>query len=126
MAEEKPKKILIVEDAPEVLMILENFLRVHGFEVQTALDAYQGLDRIESDMPDLILLDVRMPGMDGYQFCEKIKTDEKYKHVPIIIVSVKCSPEDVKKGIDKGASAYIPKPFDPDEVIAKVKELLSQ
>ena len=114
-------EILIVDDTPENLSVLRQILSSEGYIVRPALSGEIALRAVESDIPDLILLDIMMPGMDGYEVCEKLKSNEKTRDVPIIFISALNKTEDKVKGFETGGVDYISKPFHTEEVLARVK-----
>jgi CheY-like chemotaxis protein len=118
------KRILIIEDYEATVEMLTNVLELNGYEVNVATDGPSGLKKAASGKPALILLDIMMPEMSGIEICQKLKSEPKTKQIPIIIVSVKATDEDVKKGLACGADAYITKPFDPFDLIEKVQKYL--
>ncbi len=120
MAEEK-KLILIVDDNPENRQVLGSLLLEVGYEVGAAPDGYKALEFIENEEPDLILLDVMMPGMDGFEVCEKLKSNMLTKHIPVIFLTAKTSTEDIVRGFNVGGVDYISKPFNSEELLARVK-----
>lgn len=120
MASSKPT-ILIVDDIPDNLMLLECLLD-DDYETQTAASGQECLDHLaENEAPSLMLLDVRMPEMNGFELCEKLKSDRKTKAVPIIFVTAETGQEEKLKGYEVGADDFISKPFDQDELCAKVR-----
>jgi len=119
------KKVLVVDDEPDVLKIVCFRLKKAGYEVKTASDGKAALDLIEKDRPDLILLDLRMPVMDGYEVCRKIKSDEKLGDTPIIFITASSGATVKDKVREYKADDYIIKPFEPEELIAKVKKFIS-
>lgn len=118
------KKILIVDDAPLNLKILKNIL-VNDYKIFVATDGLSALERVESNRPDLILLDVVMPKMDGYEVCKTLKSAASTSDIPIIFISSKSGEEDETKGLELGAVDYITKPFRHSVVLARVKTHLS-
>ncbi|MCP4650434.1 MAG: response regulator [PVC group bacterium] len=119
-----PKKILVVDDEVHVLKLLESRLRANGYEVITASDGEEGLQKVSSENPDLIILDVVMPKMDGYTFVRKIKYDTSIRTIPIIILTAK---NELKELFElEGAKDYIVKPFKTEELLTKVKENLGE
>lgn len=118
------KKVLIIEDYPATTEMISNILKTEGIEVATAVDGTSGLAKAKSLKPHLILLDIMMPEMSGFEVCQKLKEDPKTAKIPIIIVSVRAAEENIKKGKDLGAADYIPKPFDPFKLIEVVKQYL--
>ena len=118
-------RILIVEDTPDVARWQMRQLNPnYGFYF--AADGEEGLKKAQEIVPDLIITDVMMPIMDGYEFCRKVRADELLCHVPIIMVTAKASVEDKIRGLETGADAYIEKPFHPDELAVRVSKLLEQ
>jgi len=118
------KKILIIDDQPGNVFLLQDRLNREGFKVITAYDGTSGIKKAEEETPDLILLDVMMPGIDGFETCGEISSNEKTKYIPIILVTALNSSEDTQKGFDSGAFDYIKKPFNKVELLARVKSAL--
>ena len=118
------KRILVVDDAVEVVQLLENILNDRGYRVSTALNGLEGLTIAKRDTPDLIILDVMMPKLDGYRLCRIIKYDERYKKIAVIILSARSDEEDKVLGRQVGANIYLEKPFLGDVLLQKIKELL--
>ena len=118
------KKILVVEDDPHVLQTLKDRLESQGYEVITAKDGEIGLTRAKVESPDLILLDVMLPIKHGYTICWFLKSEEKYRHIPIIMLTARTQAADIALGKDVGADAYITKPYDMETLLSKISELL--
>ena len=118
------KKILIIDDLPENVFILQDRLIQEGYEVITSYDGNDGIQKAYSNLPDLILLDVMMPDISGFEVCKILVNDEKTKHIPIILVTAKAGAEDTKEGLEAGAFDYIKKPFNRVELLARVKSAL--
>lgn len=118
------KKILITEDSPTVLEITKQFLEAKGYEVIQAIDGQEALNKARKENPDLIILDLMLPKIDGYKVCAMLKFDEKYKHIPIIMFTARAGEADKKIGQEVHADAYITKPFEPAILLAKIEELL--
>lgn len=116
-----PKKILVVDDQPGNVFLLQDRLNREGYEVITAYDGTSGIKVAKEQNPDLILLDVMMPGIDGFEACREISSHEETKHIPIILVTALNSSEDTQKGFDCGAFDYIKKPFNKIELMARIK-----
>ncbi len=114
------KLILIVDDNPENRKVLGNLLVNSGYDVAVANDGYKTLELLKNLIPDLILLDVMMPGMNGFEVCEKIKDNLILKHIPIIFLTAKVATEDVVKGFKVGGVDYVQKPFNSEELMARV------
>jgi len=117
-------KILIVDDSPTEMHILKTTVEAAGHEVITAENGEHGVEKAMSEMPDLILMDVVMPGINGFQATRKISKNESTSNIPIIMVTTKDQRTDVAWGLRQGACAYLVKPVDKKELIAKVDEFL--
>lgn len=117
------KKILIVEDENDLVEALTLRLEANNYEVLKAYDGQQGLDRAKKDRPDLIILDLMLPKIDGYKVCRLLKFDEKYKKIPVILFTARAQESDKKLGEEVGADAYIIKPFEPKVLLDKIAEL---
>lgn len=117
--------ILIVDDVPENLSVLSSLLKMKGYKVRTLPNGRLALKSIENNMPDLILLDISMPGMDGYEVCRILKSNEKYKNIPVIFISALSDTFDKVKAFEVGGVDYIGKPFEAEEVNARVKTHLT-
>lgn len=118
------KKILIVDDEPDLVKGLPIILESKGYEVVLAYDGEEGLDKARKEKPDLIILDLMLPKMDGYMVCCLLKADTNYRRIPIIMFTAKAQEEDMKTGKEVGADAYITKPFEPQVLLGKIRELL--
>ena len=118
------KKILIVDDEQDIVETLKFMLEAQGYECYCAYDGETGLSMAKEIIPDLMILDVMMPKMNGYKISRLIKYDAKYKDIPILMITARSQEEDKLIGQETGANEYITKPFDLDEVIEKVKEYL--
>ena len=120
----QPARILVVDDNPANLEILETRLTRQGFEVIRATDGDEALALAREETPDLILLDVMMPGKDGIQVCRELKADERLPFMPIILVTAKADPVDIVAGLDAGGDEYITKPVDHAGLVARVRSIL--
>jgi DNA-binding response OmpR family regulator len=118
------KVILIVDDEPTIVTIVEDLLQIKGFDVLSAGNAVEAEQAIKAHRPDLILLDVMMPGVSGFDFCKKLKTMPEFNNIPVIFLSVMNKPEDLEKGKKLGAVDFVPKPFDPLDLVARIKKFL--
>jgi CheY-like chemotaxis protein len=118
------KNILIVEDEEALLNILGTVLGDEGYEVKKSLAAEEALRLCESHQPDLIICDVRMREMDGFAMLEQLKATEKYKKIPFVFLTALNDTEGKKKGLQLGAQAYVAKPFDVDELLEMVRNLV--
>ncbi|MFA5164896.1 MAG: response regulator [Candidatus Omnitrophota bacterium] len=120
------KKILLVDDEEDVLRTVGFRLQASGYEVVTASDGMEGLEKAHSEKPDLVILDLMLPKMDGYKVCAFLKKDTRYKDIPIIMFTAKGGDLDKKLGLEVGADAYVMKPFEPPELVKTVEELLAK
>ena len=100
-------------------------LAANGYDIITAYNGQEALDKARSQKPDLIILDLMLPKIDGYKVCRMLKFDEKYKKIPIILFSARAQDEDKKLGVEVRADGYITKPFEPQVLLAKISELIS-
>lgn len=119
-------KILIAEDERDILDLITFTLRYHGYEVHQASNGQEALDIARKVKPDLIMMDVRMPKMTGYEACRHIKADANLKHIPVIFLSAKGQESEVQTGLEAGATDYILKPFAPDHLVSRVSEILAE
>ena len=117
------KKILIVDDEPNIVMALEYTFKKNNFEVFIARDGQEALDILKTNFPDMIILDVMMPMVDGYATLEQIRKDDNLKHTKVIFLSAKNKESDIEKGIALGADAYLTKPFSMEELIARIEAI---
>jgi len=121
-----PKNILIVDDEPEILIPLQFLMERHGYNVMTAQSGDHALELIYQNNPDLVMLDIMLPGIDGYEICETVRLNPEYRKIKIIFMTARGSDVEIAKGLALGGDAYITKPFLRDELVAKVKELLAK
>ena len=119
----KPK-ILVIEDEPDLLEVIQYNLDREGHKVIACRNGEQGLSRIRTDNPDLVILDLMLPGMDGVEVCRQVKSDPVTRAIPIIMVTAKSEESDIVLGLGIGADDYITKPFSPRELVARVKVVL--
>lgn len=119
-----PKKILVTEDSPTVLAIAKETLESAGYAVVTAVDGQDAMDKTKKERPDLIVLDLMLPKIDGYKVCAMLKFNKDYQHIPVIILTARAGEADKKMGNDVKADAYIIKPFEPQALLAKIGDLL--
>ncbi len=117
-------KILVVDDEKDLVETLSFRLEANDYEVLKAHDGQDGLNKARSEKPDLIILDLMLPKMDGYKVCRMLKFDAKYKKIPIIMFTARAQESDKKIGMEVGADAYITKPFEPQALLSKIQELL--
>ena len=121
-----PKKILIVDDDPGIIRVLQTRLEANGYEVIAASDGKDGLEKATTLSPDLIILDVIMPEMDGLTLCGILKFDEQYASTPIIMLTIKGEEIDREVGRKVKADAYLTKPFRSEDLLEKIKELIGE
>ncbi|MCD4678035.1 MAG: response regulator [Desulfobacula sp.] len=120
------KKILIVDDEPNIIVPLEFLMKQNNYDVRTAQTGEKAMDLISSWKPDLILLDIMLPGMDGYEVCQKIRQEKEFNQTRIVFLSAMARSIDIAKGMGLAADDYITKPFATDYVVSKIKELLAE
>ena len=123
------KRILVVDDEPDFCSIVQGQLEKEGFAVELAYDGVQGLEKVQANPPDAIVLDVMMPEMDGYELCNKLKSDEKYVDIPIILLTavashVTSTRYSHRDGMSTEADDYIAKPASAEEIADSIKRLL--
>ena len=119
------KKILVVEDEQDLLTLQSMLLSIEGYTVEGVMDGQTALDVVETMKPDLILLDIMLPEVDGFQVCRQLKSNEATRHIPIIILTAKKSKDDLIIGEQSGADMYITKPYKTSMVIEAIQRLLS-
>jgi len=119
-------KILVVEDERDIRELIGFTLRFAGFEVVLAANGAEAIEKAPQVQPDLILLDVRMPRMTGYEACRHLKENPATSTIPIVFLSAKGQDGEIKRGLDSGAVEYIVKPFAPDELTSQVKDILQR
>lgn len=119
-------KILIAEDERDIRDLITFTLRFAGYEVVAASNGEEAVQLVLQEMPDLILMDVRMPRMTGYEACAAVKANPKTQHIPVIFLSAKGQESEIQTGLDAGADEYLLKPFAPDQLVARIQEVLSQ
>lgn len=120
------KKILIVDDEPDLVEMMKMRLLANNYDVVCAYDGAAGLDMAKKENPDLIILDLMLPKMDGYKVCGLLKMDIRYKKIPIIMFTARAQESDKKQAEDVGVDAYISKPFELKLVVEKINEFLKQ
>ena len=117
-------KIVIIEDEPDIVEVLTYNLKREGFNVVSVERGDEGLNAVRNQSPNLVILDLMLPGIDGLSLCQQMKSDPLIKEIPIIIISAKGEESDVVIGLELGADDYLPKPFSPRELLARVKAVL--
>ena len=116
--------VLVVEDSVTQREIIDDLLKGSGLTVKTAGDGVEALEQMQGNCPDIVVMDIVMPRMNGYELCRRIKTDPKTERVPVVMCSSKGEEFDRYWGMKQGADAYIAKPFQPQELVGTVKQLL--
>ncbi len=124
ITKKKNHKVLVVDDDPSVIRLVETLLKSRGYQVLTADEAPRGLEVAVKQTPDLIVLDVMMPIINGFNICRLLKSQPNLSHIPIILLTSRSSEEDRQIGLEVGADVYIAKPLNTEEFLGKVKELL--
>jgi two-component system alkaline phosphatase synthesis response regulator PhoP len=119
------KKILIVDDEEDLVETVRFPLEMEGYHVLVSHNGEDALDQARKENPDLILLDLMLPKVDGYKVCQRLKSDGRYKHIPILMLTAKSQEKDMTLGMETGANEYITKPFDIRDLLKKVKGYLS-
>ncbi|WP_375339989.1 response regulator [Okeania sp. KiyG1] len=119
-------KILLVDDEPGLREAVQAYLEDSGFDVNVASNANQGWDILQSYLPDLVITDIMMPQIDGYQFLQKLREDPRFKALPVVFLTAKGMTTDRIQGYQAGCDAYLSKPFDPEELVAIVENLLER
>jgi CheY-like chemotaxis protein len=121
-------RILVVDDDPTILRLLQVNLEMEGHEVLTAGDGYEALEQLREGRPEVVLLDVMMPGLDGWQVCERIRADDDadLAATPVVFLSARAQESDLARGTEVGADAYVTKPFDPLALIELVERLATE
>jgi twitching motility two-component system response regulator PilG len=121
-----PDKILIVEDEESLLKLESILLTTKGYLVRGATTGLAALEAISEEMPDLVLLDIMLPGLDGFSVCERIKQNPDTRHIPVVLLTAKRTPEDIARGEEVGADQYITKPFKSAMVMDVIANLLKK
>ncbi len=121
----RSKRVLVVEDDAAIIELLRFLLEQEGFEVEVAKDGLEALDKMEVWMPDLVLLDLRLPKLEGMDVLWEMRQNPKWNNVPVIIISVDPSPQTMLQGWRLGVDSYFIKPFDPDELVRVVRRIIS-
>jgi len=119
------EKILVIEDDPSALRFIEYTLKLEGYQVLSAKDGLEGIKKARDEHPSLIVLDIMLPGLDGYALCQQLRQKPETSLLPILMLSAKARQEDKDIGLRMGADDYLTKPADPSVIIAKVKALLA-
>lgn len=124
MMEGKKARILLVDDEPDLVQMVSVRLSAAGYEVAVAFDGQEALQKVKEARPELIILDLMLPKLDGYKVCRLLKFDERTRAIPILIFTARAQVEDVTLATECGADAYLTKPFEAKALLAKIQELL--
>lgn len=119
-------KIVVADDEPDILRLIQFTLEKHGFQVIPADNGKSAVEYALRELPDLVILDVMMPVLDGYSACATIKEQAETKDIPVLILSAKTQQTEITRGMDSGAQGYLNKPFTPKELLAQVTEILEK
>jgi DNA-binding response OmpR family regulator len=119
-------RVLVVDDEPDLVRILEFGLKAAGYAVETASDGQEGLKKARESKPDVILLDLMLPKLDGYKVCRLLKFDERYKHIPIVILSARTQEGDQTLAHEMGANRFLTKPYEFSEILDHIQALLKE
>jgi DNA-binding response OmpR family regulator len=119
-----PKTILIVDDEPSIIVALQFLMEQNGYQTIVAFSGEEAMEAVAQHRPDLILLDIMLPVVDGFEVCQRVRENPEWKEIRIVMVTALGSEVNITKGLDLGADAYITKPFSNAELVAKVKELI--
>lgn len=120
------KRILLVDDEIVLVKMVKMRLEANNYEIITGYDGQEALEKAREEKPDLIILDLMLPKMDGFKVCMMLKRDQRYMKIPIIMFTARAGESDNKLGFECGADAYITKPFEPSILLSKIKELLKE
>ena len=120
------KRILVVEDDLAALELIEYALQIEGYETLSAINGEEGISQAREHTPDLIVLDVMLPGLDGFEVCRRLKAWRETTHLPILMLSAKAQGTDVEVGRQAGAEAYLTKPIEPSVLVEKIRSLMDE
>jgi len=120
------KQLLLIDDDPNLILLVKDYLEFRGYEVKTAGNGREALEVLEHSLPDMIICDVMMPEMDGYDFVKQVRENPNTEWVPILFLSPKGQSQDRVRGLNTGADVYMVKPFEPEELVAQVESSLKQ
>jgi diguanylate cyclase (GGDEF)-like protein len=126
LVEIKKRQVLLIDDDMTVLEVVKTNLEIEGYDVVTEMSGETGLVSAVVEQPDVIILDIMMPGMDGWEICKRLRTDSRTKYIPVIMLTALDQTEDLVKGFEVGADDYLAKPFDNAELFARIKSVLTK
>ena len=121
-----PRRILVVDDEPDVRELVVHRMRRSGYDVISAKNGEEGMELALSEAPALVIADVMMPRVDGFELTRRLRGDERTRRIPVILLTAKAQEADVSQGFDAGADDYLRKPFNPDELVARVRAVLGR
>jgi two-component system alkaline phosphatase synthesis response regulator PhoP len=119
-------RILVVDDEPSVVKMISKRLELEGYDVLVAMDGQEALKKAQTEQPALVILDIMLPKVNGYEVCTMLKQDSRYQKIPILMLSAKAQEKDERLGLDCGADAYLRKPYQAKELLETVKTLLNR
>jgi len=119
------KKVLIVDDEPNIVAALEFLLEKNGYDVKVAANGVEAIEQLDAFRPDLVLLDVMVPKLSGYEVCQRMRAEPKWRDIKIVMLSAKGREVEVNKGMSLGADLYVTKPFSSAELVSTIQQLLS-
>lgn len=119
-------RVIIVDDDRETREMLAKLLEIEGFEVLQAANGLKLISILHADRPDVIILDVNLSWIDGFELCRSVKANEEFRHIPVVFLSGRTSPEDIARGMEAGAEAYFRKPVDVDELVARLRDIIDR
>ncbi len=125
-ADKAPKQLLLIDDDPNLILLVKDYLEFQGYEVTTADNGKEALEILQDKIPNLMICDIMMPEMDGYELVKQIRQDSQLSLIPVIFLSAKGQTTDRVKGLNMGADVYLVKPFEPEELVAQVESSLKQ
>lgn len=126
MTTDKKVRILLVDDEPSIVKMVGKRLEVEGFEVLVAMDGQEAVKKVQTDTPDLVILDLMLPKLNGYEVCMMLKEDTRYQKIPVVMFTAKAQEQDEKLGLACGADAYIRKPFKAQELLDQIRALANK
>jgi DNA-binding response OmpR family regulator len=118
-------RVLLVDDDPVIVRLLEVNFRLGGFSVEGAFRGEEALEKARANRPDAVVLDVMMPGFDGYEVCRRLREDPQLADVPVVFLTARAQDEDVAAGLALGVIGYVTKPFDPEALVATVRRAIA-
>jgi CheY-like chemotaxis protein len=120
----RPLRVVVIDDDPDMVKVIRVMLGVTGVEVLEAFSGLKGYSMVKRELPDVVLLDIMMPDIDGFEVLRKIKLDPETHSIPVVFVSARTGREHIERGLSLGAQGYVTKPFKPDELVGQIKKAL--